>query len=351
MANLKDTIVLGNLTVTGTINGTVSGASLPLAANGTRGGIQIGFASTENNRAVALDSEKAYISLPSRINQYKTTVENDPIYSGWYWYSNTSDTSAVAAFGSEAQAATLVSAYNDTWAGQLGISYYSDRVGFRRKQDSATWGNWIELAKKSDIPTKTSQLTNDSKFAVQYSCTNNWIPQITSSGLQDSPLLVQTDSVYCNQRLRGEKFFTKKTDFAGGGHLYVTTLGYAQTLGYSATPVDGQTYLHSIGLDGDGDGGGTSSIFVRVLKVPANTWTTVYNIGNAGVFTAMGCSYQGNRVYFIANGYCLSTKTYNATKNSGSSQISVRTDSTGNFQIKSTVDLTNIAITIFRTYR
>ena len=155
MANLKDTIVLGNLTVTGTINGTVSGASLPLAANGTRGGIQIGFASTENNRAVALDGEKAYISLPSRINQYKSTIENDPVYSGWYWYSNTSDTSAVAAFGSNAQAATLVSAYSDTWAGQLGISYYTDQVGFRRKQGSSTWGNWIELAKKSDCKNPT----------------------------------------------------------------------------------------------------------------------------------------------------------------------------------------------------
>lgn len=176
--------------------------------------------------------------------------------------------------------------------------------------------NGNELAYNSDIPTKTSQLTNDSKFAVQYSCTNNYIPKVTSSGLQNSPLSANTDCVYCNTRLRGTKFFTKNTKFDGGGCSYVTTLGYTQTLGYSATPVDGQTYLHSIGLDGDEDGNGTSSIFVRVLKVPANTWTTVYNIGNSGVFFAMGCSYQGNRVYFLAHGYGLNENAHSADRKS-----------------------------------
>lgn len=38
--------------------------SLPLAANGTRGGIQIGYTNSESNRAVVLASEQAYITLP-----------------------------------------------------------------------------------------------------------------------------------------------------------------------------------------------------------------------------------------------------------------------------------------------
>lgn len=35
-----------------------------LAASGTRGGIQIGYTSTDTNRAVLLDSEKAYVVVP-----------------------------------------------------------------------------------------------------------------------------------------------------------------------------------------------------------------------------------------------------------------------------------------------
>ena len=38
---------------------------LPLAANGTRGGIQIGYAQTSNNRAVQLSAEKAYVNIPN----------------------------------------------------------------------------------------------------------------------------------------------------------------------------------------------------------------------------------------------------------------------------------------------
>ena len=38
--------------------------TLPLAANGTRGGIQIGYNESGNNYAVKLDSEKAYVTVP-----------------------------------------------------------------------------------------------------------------------------------------------------------------------------------------------------------------------------------------------------------------------------------------------
>ena len=45
--------------------------SLPLAVNGTRGGIQIGYAESGKNYAVKLDGEKAYVNVPwmkERIN-------------------------------------------------------------------------------------------------------------------------------------------------------------------------------------------------------------------------------------------------------------------------------------------
>ena len=39
--------------------------TLPLAANGTRGGVQIGYTSTDNNFALLLSSEKGYVALPN----------------------------------------------------------------------------------------------------------------------------------------------------------------------------------------------------------------------------------------------------------------------------------------------
>lgn len=51
----------GAITITNTY-------TLPLAASGTRGGIQIGYTSDETNRALLLDgSEKAYVTLPRQI--------------------------------------------------------------------------------------------------------------------------------------------------------------------------------------------------------------------------------------------------------------------------------------------
>lgn len=43
---------------------TYNNYSLPLAANGTRGGIQIGYSSSGKNYAVQLSSEKAYVNVP-----------------------------------------------------------------------------------------------------------------------------------------------------------------------------------------------------------------------------------------------------------------------------------------------
>lgn len=52
------------------LDGIASGANLyvlPLAAAGTRGGVQLGYASTETNRALLLSSEAGYVTLPRQI--------------------------------------------------------------------------------------------------------------------------------------------------------------------------------------------------------------------------------------------------------------------------------------------
>lgn len=61
--------------------------SLPLAANGTRGGIQIGYSESNNNYAVKLSSEKAYVTVPwtdTKVTQKAaiTTAGDYPIILG-----------------------------------------------------------------------------------------------------------------------------------------------------------------------------------------------------------------------------------------------------------------------------
>lgn len=153
----------GHITAIGTGTETVTSYSLPLAANGTRGGIQIGYNSTENNRAVSLSSEKAYIALPDRLKDFKATAENSPSTSGWYFFNDTSNASAKTAFGNNAQAATWVSAYSNSWAAQLGISYYSDGIAMRRKNNSTSWSDWVPIATQEwveDYAATTSDVKN-----------------------------------------------------------------------------------------------------------------------------------------------------------------------------------------------
>ena len=185
--------------VTGYTTGaeTVTNYSLPLAASGTRGGIQIGYTTTENNRAVVLDSEKAYISLPSRLNDYKASTENAPSTSGWYFFNDTTNESAKTAFGSSAQAATWVSAYSNTWAGQLGISYYGDQIAFRRKQNTSTWASWVPIATQSWVNAQ-GFLTD----AITGSGTANYIPKFTAEKtIGNSEIIDNGSNVYPSSNL------------------------------------------------------------------------------------------------------------------------------------------------------
>jgi hypothetical protein len=129
--------------------------SLPLAASGTRGGIQLGYSSTENNLALNLSAEQAYVSLPSRLYGGNTTATANPTHSGYYFYKDESDTGKVFSdTAGNRQAATWVSAYDGSWAAQIGIGYYKDVIAYRRKQSSTSWGGWIELADKAWVEAK-----------------------------------------------------------------------------------------------------------------------------------------------------------------------------------------------------
>jgi hypothetical protein len=66
-AGIASITVDGEGHVTAITSATYNNYSLPLAADGVRGGIQIGATQTETNRAVILTSEKASVALPRQI--------------------------------------------------------------------------------------------------------------------------------------------------------------------------------------------------------------------------------------------------------------------------------------------
>ena len=57
------------------------GYSLPLAANGTRGGVQIGYTESGKKYAVKLDSEKMYVEVPWTNTTYDAATA-DPLMDG-----------------------------------------------------------------------------------------------------------------------------------------------------------------------------------------------------------------------------------------------------------------------------
>lgn len=75
--------------------------SLPLAANGTRGGIQIGYTTSGKNYAVQLSSEKAYVNVPWTDTNVTQTVTSLPSTATTYplLFTNTASASATATAG------------------------------------------------------------------------------------------------------------------------------------------------------------------------------------------------------------------------------------------------------------
>lgn len=71
--------------------------SLPLAANGTRGGIQIGYTTSGKNYAVQLSSEKAYVNVPWTDTKVTQTVTSLPSTGTTYplLFKNTSATATI----------------------------------------------------------------------------------------------------------------------------------------------------------------------------------------------------------------------------------------------------------------
>ena len=90
-----------------------------------------------------------------------TTNCNDMIENGhWYYQSNGPTTTLGASTG---DGALYSQAYNTNWVAQIAQDYRNGNL-FTRGKNSGTWTAWKKVAYINDLPTKVSQLTNDSGF-------------------------------------------------------------------------------------------------------------------------------------------------------------------------------------------
>lgn len=117
--------------------------SLPIAANGTRGGVQIGYTQSGKNYPVQLSSEKMYVNVPwtdgipyKGVAQDTTTDFNELTDIGWYKTNSTTMTNAPAYYK---WGEVLVFNYGQ-WVRQ------GDKLFIRSYNGSpAVWGDWIDL--------------------------------------------------------------------------------------------------------------------------------------------------------------------------------------------------------------
>lgn len=144
---------------------TYNNYSLPLAASGTRGGIQIGYSESGNNYAVKLSSEKAYVTVPWTDTKV-TAVDNH--------YAPAADTNAaLSASASGASAAwsidvvKAVQLQRDAKGHVTGVTVTSGKIPanpntdyrVRQTNDASTNANYRLLLSNSANDTQEDQIS------------------------------------------------------------------------------------------------------------------------------------------------------------------------------------------------
>lgn len=162
--------------------------TLPLAASGTRGGVQIGFTTDAANRnyAVQLSGEKMYVHVPWTDNnttynfagisftsgQSNTGEHNaNNITTNGHWY-YTSNGPAKSIGASTDNGALYSQAYSTAWVGQIAQDYRNGNL-FTRGKNNGTWQSWRKVMYTGDALTK-SQVTTALGYTPPTTDTNTW---------------------------------------------------------------------------------------------------------------------------------------------------------------------------------
>lgn len=167
------------------------------AANGitiTNAGVRsvtIGTGDNANKVVVDTNGTPAYLTIPyaTTASQLSNTYVSDPnkAASGQYlkWYSQVSQASGYAGtnygfpVSNNANGILWLGTHSGPYGGQLGVSsngrLYYRFITNNAFPTTANGGSWSKIAWTSDIPTKTSQLTNDSGFLTAHQSLANYV--------------------------------------------------------------------------------------------------------------------------------------------------------------------------------
>jgi len=139
-----------------------SAYSLPLAASGTRGGIQIGYSTSGQNYAVKLSSEKAYVTVPwTDVNVTSTTVTDSTTM---YLTGSTSNSTNTDTLSKHASASLYFTKDSNTAGGTtlyLGNNIASGTPG-SKYGSIVLYGysaNWVSIKTASGSPTVNRTIT------------------------------------------------------------------------------------------------------------------------------------------------------------------------------------------------
>lgn len=171
------------------------------------------------------------------------------------------------------------------YAGQIFISTGDDRTKrdslFYRTSIRDSWRSWQEVAKIGDIPSKTSQLTNDSGYITRKSCITAYINTTdkTINSATQFPWDVVNINIGNAFELKSNRIYAKRA---------CTVLVSAQAwVYYSGRTWIKLTYVNSPRANVIGKSGSDSytsfSIAPTLLTMEANSYVTLFNNSGAAI--------------------------------------------------------------------
>ena len=158
----------------------------------------------------SVDSNTYLTALPSHNHDYIPFEQSvngkdmDTIKTTGFYYGYTMTNSAHTAISS-----FIVAKYSPDWGSQIQLCSSNQRAYVRYWQNAGgVMGTWKTLAYTSDIPTKTSQLTNDSGFLTQHQSLANYVTLNTAQTINET----KTFSAQQSFTATGKAPFTVSSD-------------------------------------------------------------------------------------------------------------------------------------------
>lgn len=205
-----------------------SSYTLPLAANGTRGGIQIGYTSTANNFALQLSSEKAYTALPDATTSVKGIASFN---SSNFSVSSGAVSVATGGIGAMNLANSVISGQVDIGSDIVDTDEFliSDGGTLRRMDASRlktyignTSGGWSSLPGYITTATISDEVRIGSTTDI-----GNYLLQVSGNGIVTGSLLSQvllsTTWVAPTYGMVSSEVSTPSTPSGGSGQFYAGT--------------------------------------------------------------------------------------------------------------------------------